>query len=678
MMPFVFLCYPTYKRVARAITELPFKARSLLIKQCQAQYDISYPLPTPTPTLVKLLDAHPPVVVSDIHGTAQHKVLNLRDFFSYFELSVADPVQSPILLDLLRGMTVTKQDANVLKHDGWIKEISLAESCSRVAQINFRPFFQSIPDFVHPDIPYDIITLIRIRNCFRRLRDNIIRSKKLWYPRGTHKNMSWSTRRSFEEHFGEGSLDGVPIFGQDDWQRIYNLYGIKLDGDVELRQKWYPSQAKPRTYAAMGGTAYDKCRFLQDFFTDLTDCLPPTHRIHRLRPGRLFIPPWGGDPCYRIYDLASFTSNMIEQKNFCEALAEFMDGVTVTIVDEVEGPVERDLGEMLREYNDACIFGPSVSLERTPTYMDRHHKTVEHATASLLGIFGNLMTCTVAHYLLLSSVTDSFDENNTAGDDGLVLEYPFTSVFIDLCMSFVGSWEESKCFKSTEEGAICLKRPLVQIGLELEQGINIVPPTLSNAASYLQGKSVDDRFEFYSLDMTVEDRVSVVGTDLMRFLRSCWRYQYPDLDMIYNVWKGFERLASSSIGRGVAHSVQMGTLRSIWPSDPKSYDFYRIDPLLMFTMYWSNRSTSLRLREEREFDVFRLREENQTVVGNSTRRLVLLERLGYIEREDVMMEVDPIELPGIQYLRMTRSDLPPLVYRYTCVRDIPECFMYYD
>jgi len=446
--------------------------------------------------------------------------------------------------------------------------------------------------------------------------------------------------------------------------------GIDLEGEVELRQKWYSSNAKPRTYAAMGGTSYKHCRHLQDFFTRLTNCLPSTNHLLRLRPGRLYVPPLDSDASYRIYDLSSFTSNMAEQKGFCESLAEFMSGVTVYLVDECDGVVERDLGELLNEYNIHCVFNPMVSIERAPRELHPSSPIFSHGTASLLGIFGNLMTCTVAHYLLIAHVTDGFDEDNTAGDDGLVMEHDYSSYFIDKAVSLIGDWEPEKCFNSKEPGAIALKRPLHQTTSELELKINVVPPTLVTAVTFLLGRDVDTRFTSYNLDeLDLPSRFKIVGLDLLRCLRVLYRIQYPNFEMIASLYQGFKRLVRRTIhcdaeGFGVKHNV-------LWPVDPSKYSFYDSDPYEV----WVSLNAGYQVVDERRHqDVYcmDLRVDGDVVVGNSSPRLVFLEKLGYIVKERVTRQLDQMESYHHLMNEFMHVRRAPVVYKYTCLKSLPE------
>jgi hypothetical protein len=262
-----------------------------------------------------------------------------------------------------------------------------------------------------------------------------------------------------------------------------------------MRQKWYPSGPKPRTYFAMGGKAYANARFLQDFFTDLTNVFPSTNHIQRLEPYRLRLEVNEDDqPHYLIYDLSSFTSNMQAQRSFCRSLAEFFKGVEVEVFDEHYGRYLADLGEMLEDYNEHCVDYPLLNQERVPDDVRTVDGDYHHGAASMLGIYGNLMTCTVAHFMIVSlSVENPYEEDNTAGDDGMILFFLLTYYSVLIAISLVGVFAIDKTFRSDEPGAIALKRPVYEDfdpdtqSMKISTKDNLVPPTLAVAVSYLEG-----------------------------------------------------------------------------------------------------------------------------------------------------------------------------------------------
>jgi hypothetical protein len=587
-----------------------------------------------------------------------------------------DKVRSAIILDIIRSAPVLPKDREDFIMKGWTTEIKLIDTL-KYPTCNFYSFFHAHSSQpIHPLLPYNPKSASLINKIFVKFRDSLIAYPRIHFPRYTHKNMSRSTRRDFEETF-KTSIDDIPIFGQDDWIRVYHEYGIFLEGDVESRQKWYPSGAKPRTYFAMGGTTYQNSRHLQDFFTDVVDLFEPTNHVTRLRPERLRVS--AEDECYLIYDLSSFTSNMTEQRSFMESLAEFFVGVPFTVMDEAYGPVTRDLGEMLKEYNHHCVNHPVVSLERVPESI-RPFERAEHGAASMLGIFGNLMMCTLAHFLILSTLVDEFNRINIAGDDGLVPLLPgFDDRIVSNAISIVGDFAPEKTMKTTDEGAVHLKRPIAQYSPYLFLGPNFVPPNVATAVAFLTGEDVDARYQHMGIEeMTLGERVSVVGKDLSRFLRSVYQQRHAveiDFDDVLRVFRGFCGLVESILG--FYPSAQMWSPRKLnymWPVDPSTYDFYESDPLMVYCYVSCAEVITLPVVDTVPVDWSELREIGDEHYCNSSPSLKLLETLGYVEREDVQIHLSGNEAVRALFSKLSAIRLPPIMYKFSVVNKIPDHF----
>lgn len=666
MERYISICYPDYKQLCRAIELLPLSARSLLIKLCQAQ---SYSYPDDDSPLSKLISQHPPVLVKR-SGTIVET--SLHEVFRIAEVNPTDPLCSTIILDILRSSDLDDIVVEDAKAKGWCTEMKLAVS-KTIPECNFFPFFfpSSFSDPIHESLPIRPDLCARIYHRFRGFRTHLEGS---WlYPRATHKNMSRSTRRDFERKF-QTSLDQFPIFGQDDWQRVYHETGYKVQGDCELRQKWYTHGIKPRTYVAMGGLSYGDCRFLQDFFTDLVNLFPATNHITRLQPSRLLLSWDDPDNHYRIYDLSSFTSNNKEQKKFIRALTEFFRGCKVIIVDEYLGPLETDLGDLLEQYEETCVHEPTVSFERTFGNRYEDDTPIGHARASMLGIFGNLMTCTLAHYLLVAPCVDNDMEINIAGDDGLVLETLLNRYFLDSAIGLVGDCAPDKTMKTNDPSAVCLKRPIMEERPTLNLGYNLIPPNIATAVSQLLGRPCNSRFDFQGLeDLSVTQRLDVLGKDLLRFLEACYKAGVDEYEA-GSVIQGFKKLAASIL-RFTPISGPLSELGYVWPLSPYEYSYYTISPLTVYAWAFCT-SLSFHVRREEKIEAASLRFSGEEVAGNSDRRLVLLERLGYIEKTPYLETLSGYDSCARWLSLQTSVFFEPVLYQYTCIKDIPSSFIY--
>jgi hypothetical protein len=642
-----------------------------LIKQCQAQV-IFNPAESNPDTLQKLLRQEPDVY---LWGTniGPSTSLALDAFMGYFSgVDITDPLQSAMALDIIRGAEVTDTDRDVYITRGWNTEIYLAETPQQV-DANFEAIFDinsTRPLFgIYLPAPW-IRLLVYKKLC--RFRERLEGS--LFTARATHKNMSRSTRREVEEFIGH-DLD-QPIFGQDDWQKLYHYHDFKAEGVVEMRQKWYRSQAKPRTYFAMGGSTYDASRFLQDFFLQLTDLVPCTNHKTRLRPNRLYVQDPSTDHLL-IYDMSSFTSNMRNQKQFNRELAEFMRGVTVYILDERYGPTSTDLGDLLDQYNDICVDGPYLSYERAPQKCWSGPNTVtRHGSASMLGIFGNLTSCTFAHFLLMTPVIDGPDQDNTAGDDGALVETPLNQPVIPQCLEKVGVCAPDKCYRSDEYGVVCLKRPLHESPPGFDFYDNIVPPNINMTLSYL-GIEDDPRYDsHYDDNISLIDRINLVGKDMRRFMMSAYKQKYQDLDKLCEVYEFFTGLVAVSDNHQLCKKLRgpRNLPRNeyiLWPVHPRDYDFLSIDPIWMMCSQFTSGIFPKRDTQPCKSSELRLRGDKH--VCNSDKRLKLLFTLGYLERDKVVEYMMGPEGVARWYAELfVRIKPEPTLYTYTVLEDIPD------
>jgi len=660
--------YPSFRHLIYQSVLLPLSARSLIIKCCQAQ---QWPSPSSTSVLSTLLKQHPEVNLRDQGGII--RCIPLMDYGTIFDLQF-NALSSAILLDIMRALPVDISEIHKARWDSWVKEIALSEGNYRSSVVNWKVYFDDTIDPSTPvssRLPINPNAIRPIRRQLRHFRERYI--NKTLYARATHKNMSWSTRRRYEEDTGF-DLDDVPIFGQDDWQRHYNKTGVQIGGTCEMRQKWYPSGAKPRTYFAQGGESYSKARFLQDFFTEFADSFTPTNHTDRLNPSRLVGSTIDrDDPHFFIYDLSNFTSNMCEQREFCYALAEFFQGIPVRILDERNGFMNVDLGELLFEYCITCVEGPSVSYEKWDSSLPADH-FVRHGTASLLGIFGNLMTCTVAHFFIMSPIAQNWQEINVAGDDGLVAEDRLNNAETHYAISIVGAYSREKCFPGDDESPICLKRPCIETFPTINLLNNVVPPTIITCISYLRGYNVDPRYVFMGIeDLPWRKRVKVVGRDLLRFLTSAFFAKVPKED-VTPVFKGFARLVKSLCPQ---FDVMRPSVFPPWPMDPEHYEFEESNPILQLCLFADLRSKPLPMVGRLPDPGFSLQFTGQSVMANRSSRLKLLVRLGYLEEfEETYVEVDQYSLFLYWYNRLSRVvQVDPEVYTFTVLRDIPSSFI---
>jgi hypothetical protein len=365
---------------------------------------------------------------------------------------------------------------------------------------------------------------------------------------------------------------------------------------------------------------------------------------------------------------------MREQRFLMAKLAEFFTGTEIEIVDERDGLISMDLGELLFEYNTHCVEGPLLSLERWSSEMT---EAFPHGIASLLGIFGNLMTCTVAHYLLMSPLVNDEEEINIAGDDGILPEDENDTLRIQEAWDMVGTCAREKTFRGDEVGAICLKRPIVENLPHIITTFNLIPPTVALARAYLSGVS-DPRYSFFNLDsMSINHRISVVGKDLMRFLRSAYLREYAYVDRLQEIYIGFCKLVKKYTP---VKYVEAGLGRSygeyFWPVSPLLYDFLSVSPRMCLVLYHSPSNLAVERLEVMPVSSSELLYVGSSAIGNMSPRLKLLERLGYLEKEAVVDDLSEYsEIVAYWNVLLNPRVYVPVVYRWSVRRDIPSSFI---
>lgn len=664
------LIYPSYAHVIQRSSLLPLSSKSLIVKACQAQ---KWPSDRED-TLYKLMALHSdvPILSSNISTTEYVKLLDWAYEMDIVE-AITDPLESCIILDIMRALPLPSWEIQEAKLASWCKEIVLAEGIRRPSNIQWRLFFNdedpTIP--IADDLPPNPGTLRSIRRVFKQLREHYTSKMQEMWPRATHKNMSRDTRREYELSSREDISD-VPIFGQDDWARYYESTGIPLPGACEIRQKWYPSGVKPRTYFAMGGTAYRPCRHLQDFFTSIVNLFAPTHHVHRLRPQRLVIDPdiGKGPRHFFIYDLINFTSNMAEQRYFVRELGVFLQGVEVMVMDEREGPVCKDLGEMILEYEEFCVSEPLLTYER---FDQERRDSVPHGVASLLGIFGNLMTCTLSHFLIISPVTDGLFSTNIAGDDGIVPQDEFDTLSTNNAICHVGDYAPEKCFRGDEDSPICLKRPFREQLPGCHLLDNLMPPPIALAAAYLNPYIQDPRYSSHGLaDISKGRRISTLGKDLLRFLEKAHRIGYSDIERLDDVLEGFRR----AVVRLAGVNVHGPSTSPIWPCQPTLCN--GASPQLILLLYSRDIPSYIPVHQDTDpAEEQKLIFEGDEVLANTSKRIRLLERLGYLTIQDEFVDVVTYQMRFDYWhsIFVLKLVYPPKVFRITVVKDIPRCWL---
>jgi len=435
---------------------------------------------------------------------------NLHDYFSRFQEYIQSPDYAGMIIDFCICRPFNPEETEEIKRSAFAKEIRVMESEPLPSSFNYQVFFDPLRfnERLHHSTPPNPEMACLVYEILCRWRAN--QSGRIYYPRRSGKKVARSTISHWERLEGrEWDEEMYGTFSQHVIEKYEHETGHSLEGPCEMRQKWYRSGITPRTYYAMGGTAYRLSKHLQGAFGDLVDLLPSTNHTLRLNPTRILLEE---DEHLFIYDLFAFSSNYHEQRHFLDALAEFCFGTKVIIVDAVDGMVEVDLGRLISDYNQMNTL-PEYSLERVSLeYQDRVQR--QHI-AGFLGVYGNLMTCTFIHGASVLQLVIEPSRLNVAGDDGHFARNRFKPLSDDIPMIRAnGVLETSKTFSTEEDGSICLKRGLVQVEGRLFQKRMLVWPSLGLVAELL-GSPIE---HLAPSKKTKEELREAVSLEVLRFL----------------------------------------------------------------------------------------------------------------------------------------------------------------
>jgi hypothetical protein len=276
----------------------------------------------------------------------------------------------------------------------------------------FSPFWQYRHHPIAPGYPVDEELNNSIRQGFIRARENL--RGTILYPVISHKTVGVEARQNVEEFSKMFDRDtDRPRYSLWDCEKIYHRYGIEVSGRTEVRWAWKFNDLKPRIYFAKGPDQHYPSRYIQEIFNVFVDAFPMTHRFLRF-----FIQSVQGSPeeYAFIYDYACFTSCLEEIRNFTRELADFCTGVEVTTIDVFMGPLRRDLGEILHEFNSKCNDFPEFDARDILGMTCEDVLTLRH-TCGMLGVPGNISSCTLLHGIHLAIIIGSLTKQKVVGDD---------------------------------------------------------------------------------------------------------------------------------------------------------------------------------------------------------------------------------------------------------------------
>jgi hypothetical protein len=338
----------------------------------------------------------------------------------------------------------SKSEEDDIRLKSYLKEIQVMDRRGYHAEIDFASFFGSYTTPLHHvDIPSNPEMAKLIHRSIDKAIDKT--SNLIQYGRYSRKPLDSRTRKDLKrkcewlEDTDEAEILPVEL------DRFRYNKRIRVEGGVEMKQRWYTHGISPRTYYVSGPTGFNNGRYLQDFFNDLCDSLIVTNRYSRVQPWRLYV---RNQQHALFYDLSSFTSNLSLQYQFLLDLANYCEGIEFERLDLCDGIIKENLGEAIRVYaNTLNNFHE--------WYNEEHNEEGYHGPAGFLGVYGNIASCTFIHGAILLMLAESEDDVSCAGDDAVIITEDDDFVFD--AVRRIGILATEKTFSSVSD-AIYLKR----------------------------------------------------------------------------------------------------------------------------------------------------------------------------------------------------------------------------
>jgi hypothetical protein len=417
--------------------------------------------------------------------------------------------------------------------------------------------------------------------------------------------------------------------------------GFMASGRVEVKQRWGLSLLKPRTYYCQGGDVYYKSMYLRNIVNTMADIFEPCQRFLRVA-NRL--QKTDSRKRFFLYDFSAFTSNFSEQTYFLEALADFFQDVYVEVLETEYTWVSRSLGELFRQYTAGVNDLPEFYLGSTIPY--EFSESLYHLQAGFLGVYANLMTCTIPHAILANQFVHEDFEQSTAGDDGAVALYDEWQEPFHETMWLLGSYAPDKVGYGVSD---YLKRRFEDHDTPKLYDIVIYPNLIISA---LIRNRNDPRFPHYAHTDPKDLHESLRGS-VMGFYRS-----------IFSMYSGGRPLTSKEeaivlnfltdlyhevdwdvSGNRVPSEKSSGTFCNTLSYPPISTEFMYEDPDEAMRYFLNARRVLIPIIQYKPVELTADAYEGLAIQGNKNTGMSFLERIGVVSAEQVFrVSYDEVEV----------------------------------
>jgi len=617
------------------------------------------------------------------HADTEYVSTSLLDLISMYEDVFLDHLTAAIVSHALRiAPSVEVDDYRTMYLKTVAKELTAAVNRHDHATLDFRSIFSS--DASHRSIPLcsrlppseEVASDTFIHLC--HLRQTL--SNKILFPRGGSKTVGKIVAANFWESYNAHGLtfkhddtkkdeDSVSV---DDCLRLYQETGGYPDGPVEVRASWKYSQITPRVYYARGGRVQVAAQYIQEVTNIIIDEFPEVHRIDRFAPPS---EPLSDDDVEVIYDYASFTSTLDAVIPFVDELSRFFAGVSVLLVDPVDGLVQSDLGLLFAEYNRVCNAYQKFDISRLSLVEE---DTIFEHTCGMLGVEGNIFIATLLHGIFIRFIA-GLRRSKCVGDDGRLhfktLDGQFSSTdreYLFWMLTSLGSLSEEKimAFEShpiAQQNYRYVKRPFYRYGPIMITGLLLALPSQIPLTGALDS--------FHTVIPSSSHPCRIVFKQIIRFL-----------DTLANHSVMIDREDSSyAIAQHLFYLVRLlrdrdsaGLYSDVGRSNKKSH--YRLPPIELWgkTKYVDWFVESISYDELVKFPKFGGAEEEGSCDGRAGSLMLrgqskarsFLVKMGYLE-EEMQYDEYSIETLGLEEItRLLQGQYTP-VSRFYVLKDVP-------
>jgi len=492
--------------------------------------------------------------------------------------------------------------------------------------------------------------------------------KARFYPQCSTKTIGKRARRNGNITFPRLQTATCQVESTVDLEKIYHATGFKICGETEVRTAWRYNDLKPRVYYARGPDQYYVSRPIQLVFNIILENLPNVSKFGRHNPITM---PHSLDDVVFIYDYSAFTSTLHEIRRFTSKLADFFSDTFISIVDSHLGIQSVNLGELLHEYNQLCNIEADFDAS---DLLDMEEFILRH-NCGMLGIPGNISSCTLLHGIHLAVIIGSLHRNKVVGDDaigrfvvGELEEEELCSALGNLgvvARTKMEFWRPGDLMTDTDQAWHYVKRPMTVIEGRICVGRLVTWPDISNIFHFTDA--------YHTIrDLDLRRRVEKYCSQLLRFITECEESDPSDMDIaiIEKCVRHFHRaMGFTANGRFVSEELpglEMHCPTSHWTGKVVEHMMERLSGIVVrLPRHYDPNAISGTL-EVRKGTPFAYKGDGMLSLGR---------KLGYVSSELVKDEFLGGEFPE-RIQRWLSRDVDP-VYEYTLSWDTPK-WMYDD